>query len=112
MVSNEDLIDSFRDWYAVCRFPKAGCSRPFSPAYTQVCNECIQLVVIQSLNPENPRNYCYMIALTALYLYGYLLAFADEVPFMPDNRPGSHDHFTVLLVGRVCVGKQEDMGLG
>lgn len=120
-MSTEDLIDSFRDWYAVRRSPKAGSSRAFAPAYIQVLDErmCFHSTCRRErkpgawvlIIPTSPtRNQCYMIALTALYLYDYLLTFADEVHFTPDNRPGTHYDFTALLVGQVCMGRKEDVG--
>lgn len=51
----------------------------------------------RNLDPDNPpplptlptRNQLYMIALTTLYLYDYLLTFADEVPSTHDNQTGA-----------------------
>ena len=72
----------------------------------------------RNLDPDNPpppltlptRNQLYMLALTTLYLYDYLLTFADEVPFASDNQAGAHLNLTPLLVGQVCVGRKENLG--
>lgn len=67
---------------------------------------------IRNLDTDNPpprRNQCYMIALTALYLYDYLLTFADEVLPTPDNQAGAHCDFTALLAGQVRLGGKENL---
>jgi len=61
--------------------------------------------------PASPtRDQHYTIALTALYLYDYLLTFADEVFFTPETQTCAHYDLTVSLVGQVCVGRKKDMG--
>jgi len=50
------------------------------PRTPQVCVECTCLLrVFQVTNPGLTHDQYYTIALTALYLYDYLLTFDDEV---------------------------------
>lgn len=91
----ENLVDAYRDWYAT-HFPsEVKCLYAFTPTYIQVLNEraCSHSTCGRDHEPRiwtliflplpshcRPRNQLYMIALTTLYLYDYLLTFADEVP--------------------------------
>lgn len=71
----------------------------------------------RDLDPDAPsspvpptHDQYYTIALTALYLYDYLLTFEDEVFSRLAIRAGPHFDRTVLIVGQVRVEGNEDMG--